>query len=68
MEKLLSWLPLLICPLMMLFCMRGMFGGKKDCQSTKGQPDLAKKLESLELQNTQLIQEVNELKNKQIPS
>lgn len=29
MESLLAWLPLLACPLMMLFCMKGMFEGKK---------------------------------------
>lgn len=33
MDKLLAVIPLLACPLMMLVCMRGMFGGRK-CDDT----------------------------------
>lgn len=70
----LEWLILLACPLMMLFCMKGMFSGsgKKDCntknaQSTDTSTDVAslqKQMNMITEQNKLLLEEINELKDK----
>jgi cell division protein FtsB len=68
-----QWLLLLLCPLMMLFCMRGMHtGGKKDCHSNHSMhsnsssdeiQSLQKQLKTLQDQNMKLADEVKSLKN-----
>lgn len=63
-QQILSYIPYLICPLMMLFCMRGMFGFKKDCHTGQGEMDLKQKVEFLEKQNKHLLKEIGELKQK----
>lgn len=64
----LQWLLLLLCPLMMLFCMKGMsHGGKKDCHSHNKGKNLAdidglqKQVSNLIEQNTKLSEEVKHL-------
>ena len=56
-----NWV-LLICPLMMLFCMKGMFGGHKhhnhDSQSSKA---MEGKITHLELENEKLKKEIDAL-------
>ena len=56
----LQLLTLLICPLMMLFCMKGMFGHHKHHQS-HGTKDLDARLKSLELENGKLRSELDNL-------
>lgn len=65
-----QWLLSLLCPLMMLFCMKGMFtGGKKDChtkQSNNTSDDmkfLQMQVQQLQEQNRKLADEVSLLKN-----
>ncbi|WP_170007190.1 DUF2933 domain-containing protein [Bacillus fonticola] len=67
-----SWelLILLACPLMMLFCMKGMFSGNKESKEDLGsQPQqsdlqpLQNKMSELMEQNQKLTEEVNHLKN-----
>ncbi|MCM3164113.1 MULTISPECIES: DUF2933 domain-containing protein [Bacillaceae] len=60
---------LLACPLMMLFCMKGMFSGNKE-KETKGNQTQQSDLQSLQIkmadlieQNHKLTQEVENLKN-----
>ena len=64
-----SWelLLLLACPLMMVFCMKGMFSGNKE---SKGDQTQQSDLQSLQLkmadlmeQNNKLSQEMENLKN-----
>lgn len=66
MENFLSILALLVCPLMMFFCMRGHSGhGHKG----HGQPQdnhIDQKIQKLEEQNQQLLKEIGELKNKKM--
>ncbi|CAM3686799.1 hypothetical protein GCM10009865_43480 [Aeromicrobium ponti] len=58
----------LLCPLMMLFCMKGMFsGGKKDCtKKTSNSSDDIKSLhmqvQILQEQNTKLMEDMKSLK------
>ncbi|MFD2216548.1 DUF2933 domain-containing protein [Metabacillus endolithicus] len=59
---------LLACPLMMLFCMKGMFSGNKE-KETKGNPTQQSDFQSLQIkmadlieQNHKLTQEVENLK------
>ncbi|WP_394141623.1 DUF2933 domain-containing protein [Cytobacillus oceanisediminis] len=53
-----EWLIYLLCPLMMLFCMKGMFsGGKKDC-NTKKTSNSSDDIKSLHMQ-VQILQEQN---------
>ncbi|MEW9668070.1 DUF2933 domain-containing protein [Ammoniphilus sp. 3BR4] len=65
-QQILSYIPYLICPLMMLFCMRGMFGSKKDCHAGKEESTLVKKIEFLEKQNEQLQRELSEIKKRNV--
>ncbi|HCM88450.1 MULTISPECIES: DUF2933 domain-containing protein [Vagococcus] len=53
------WLLLLICPLMMIFMMKGMHGGHGNHQEVS-QEDF----EELKTKNQQLSQELNEIKSK----
>lgn len=57
-----EWLLYLLCPLMMLFCMKGMFtGGKKDCHSKQvnvqnsDMKSLQMEVENLREQNVKLM-------------
>jgi Protein of unknown function (DUF2933) len=60
-----EWILLLLCPLMMLFCMKGMFtSGKKDCHGSKEMADLKKQLNVMKEQNRSLIEQVNHLNKK----
>lgn len=57
-----DWLPLLmllLCPIMMIFCMKG-HGGHKHHNSHMAE-DINKKMSSLELENSKLRKEINEL-------
>lgn len=65
-----EWLLYILCPLMMLFCMKGMFsGGKKDCNSkkTSNSSDYMKSLQmqmqNLQEQNMKLMNEMKSLKS-----
>lgn len=60
---------LLACPLMMLFCMKGMFSGSKD---SKGNHTQQSEIQSLQIkmadlmeQNHKLTQEIDDLKRNQ---
>ncbi len=57
---LLQLLTLLICPLMMLFCMKGMFGHNKHHHSYTSK-DLDDRVKSLELENGKLRKEIDTL-------
>ncbi len=62
-QQIISYLPALLCPLMMLFCMRGMFSKEKNChQKPQQSDDIRMKMSNLEEQNRKLIQEIQELK------
>jgi Protein of unknown function (DUF2933) len=65
-QQLLNILPLLACPLMMMLCMRGMFGGQKSCHKDGEQNNLLQKLEALEKQNLELRNELNQMKNQKM--
>ena len=56
----LQLLTLLICPLMMIFCMKGMFGHSKH-HHTHGTKDLDARLKSIELENGKLKREIETL-------
>lgn len=55
----LSYLLLLLCPLMMIFCMKGM-GGHKHHHSHSSK-DLDTKMSKLELENEKLRKEIDDL-------
>ncbi len=62
-QQIMSYLPALLCPLMMLFCMRGMFSKDKDCHKKPQQNgELQQQMSHLEEQNRKLVQEIQELK------
>lgn len=63
MDKFLNLLPLLVCPIMMLICMGGLFGRKKNCHTHGNGNDLAEKVDLLVKQNMELQRELHELKN-----
>lgn len=56
----LSYLLLLLCPLMMIFCMKGHLGGHKHHDSHSS-IDLSKKMRNLEAENEQLRKEIDAL-------
>jgi Protein of unknown function (DUF2933) len=58
-----EWILLLLCPLMMLFCMKGMFTSGKSHDS-KEITDLKKQLDVMKEQNSSLIEQVNQLNKK----
>ncbi|MDF0727715.1 DUF2933 domain-containing protein [Cytobacillus sp. S13-E01] len=64
-----SWelLLLIACPLMMVFCMKGMFSGKKESKENLTQQSdlqsLQLKMADLMEQNNKLSQEMENLKN-----
>jgi cell division protein FtsB len=58
-----SWLNillLLLCPLMMIFCMKGMMGGHKHHDSNASN-DLHKKMATIEAENKKLRNEIDAL-------
>lgn len=64
-----EWLLYLLCPIMMLFCMKGMFtGGKKDCHSKQGNTStedlkaLQMQVQNLQEQNMKLMDEMKSFK------
>ncbi|MCM3409866.1 DUF2933 domain-containing protein [Metabacillus litoralis] len=66
-----EWLLYLLCPLMMLFCMKGIFtGGKKDCHSkqenikNEQMKSLQLQVHNLQEQNMKLINEIKLSKHK----
>jgi hypothetical protein len=63
MQQLLYLLPVLACPLMMLICMGGLFGRKKDCHKSGNGTELAEKVDLLVKQNMELQKELHDLKN-----
>jgi hypothetical protein len=70
-----EWLLYLLCPLMMLFCMKGMFtGGKKDCHSkqvnnsTDEMKSLQMQVRNLQEQNMKLMDEMKSFKQANVPS
>jgi hypothetical protein len=56
----LSYVLLLLCPLMMIFCMKGHMGGHKHHESHSS-TDLSKKIMNLESDNEQLRKEIDAL-------
>lgn len=56
----LSYLLLLLCPLMMIFCMKGHMGGHKHHDSHSSN-DLSKKMMNLETENEKLRKEIDAL-------
>lgn len=63
MQQFINILAFLACPLMMLFCMKGMFSSKKSCHKDNHQNDLSQKVDTLVKQNMELQKELNEIKN-----
>ncbi|MGM0878194.1 DUF2933 domain-containing protein (plasmid) [Bacillus sp. CMF21] len=70
-----EWLLYLLCPLMMLFCMKGMFtGGKKDCHSkqvnnsTDDMKSLQMQVQNLQEQNMKLMDEMKSFKQANVIS
>ncbi|MCM3443355.1 MULTISPECIES: DUF2933 domain-containing protein [Metabacillus] len=70
-----EWLLYLLCPLMMLFCMKGMFtGSKKDCHSkqvnnsTDDMKSLQMQVQNLQEQNMKLMDEMKSFKQANIIS
>ncbi|MGM0867508.1 MAG: DUF2933 domain-containing protein [Bacillota bacterium] len=70
-----EWLLYLLCPLMMLFCMKGMFtGGKKDCHSkqvnnsTDEMKLLQMQVQNLQEQNMKLMDEMKSFKQANVTS
>jgi hypothetical protein len=57
----LSYLLLLICPLMMIFCMKGLFGGHHNHKKSDVTNDLEQKVRHLEEDNKQLQRELEHL-------
>jgi Protein of unknown function (DUF2933) len=57
-----EWLVYLICPLMMLFCMKGMLPGKKNCHDSNELSAVKKQLEIVSEQNKKLSERLNSLK------
>jgi len=56
-------LPLLLCPLMMLFCMKGMFSGNKDKNKESNHQQVsATELQALQIQVADLIEQNHNLK------
>ncbi|WP_201715582.1 DUF2933 domain-containing protein [Rossellomorea arthrocnemi] len=69
-----EWLLFLLCPLMMLFCMKGMFTGrKKGCHyiQSKDSPEELKsfqeQMQRLQEQNIKLMEEINSIKQTDEP-
>jgi hypothetical protein len=65
MQQLLSILPLIACPLMMLFCMRGLFSGNKNANG-KGQTNSqagvsAQDFQSLQIKMAEMIEQNHHL-------
>jgi hypothetical protein len=67
----LSWelLILLACPLMMVFCMKGMFSGKKEAKGTEQPQVSSQEIQSLQIkmadmmeQNHKLMKEIESMK------
>ena len=57
----LQLLILLICPLMMIFCMKGMFGQKNHDHHSHSSNNLNDKMLNLELENKKLREEIEAL-------
>ncbi|MDQ0232404.1 DUF2933 domain-containing protein [Metabacillus malikii] len=57
----LQLLILLICPLMMIFCMKGMFGHKNHDHHSNSSNNLNDKMLNLELENKKLREEIEAL-------
>lgn len=57
-----EWLLLLLCPLMMIFCMKGMGGHKH--HSSHSSKDLNVKMTDLEQENMKLRKEIDALVKK----
>lgn len=64
-----EWLLYLLCPFMMLFCLKGMFtGGKKDCHSkqvntpNEDMKSLQIQMQELQQQNRKLMDEMKSFK------
>jgi hypothetical protein len=58
----LSYLLVLICPLMMIICMKGHMGGHKHNESHSSK-DTSNKIMNLELENEKLRKEISNLSN-----
>ncbi|MEA3321479.1 MAG: hypothetical protein U9Q88_15830 [Bacillota bacterium] len=64
-----EWLLYLLCPLMMLLCMKGMFlGGKKECNTKQSltsfdeMKSLQTQIQNLQEQNNKLMEEMQSMK------
>ncbi|MDQ0876586.1 hypothetical protein QFZ77_005245 [Paenibacillus sp. V4I3] len=63
MQQVINILALLACPLMMVFCMGGLFRKNKSCHKDQNQNDLSEKVDALQKQNLALIKEMESIKN-----
>lgn len=52
---------LLLCPLMMLFCMKGMFTGHKDSKITKQMNDSQQEIQQLQIKMAELMEQNQKL-------
>ncbi|MCY9666382.1 DUF2933 domain-containing protein [Paenibacillus alginolyticus] len=62
MQQVINVLALLACPLMMVFCMGGLFRKNKSCHNDQNQNDLSQKVDALQKQ-LDLIKELESIKN-----
>lgn len=69
-----EWLLVLACPLMMLFCMKGMFTGNKEKKESSPQSNVSQQeMQQLQIQMGEMMEQNNKLMNelesrKQSPS
>ncbi|RBP05329.1 DUF2933 domain-containing protein [Rossellomorea aquimaris] len=65
-----EWLIYLLCPLMMLFCLKGMFSGGKNCDNKKSSQvdfnSLQTEVKQLQEQNRILMNEVKSFSEKNL--
>jgi hypothetical protein len=59
----LLWLLLLACPLMMLFCMKGMFTGNKDSKKESSSSNVSQQeMQQMQIQMAELMEQNQKLK------
>jgi hypothetical protein len=57
-----EWLLYLVCPLMMLFCMKGMFTGNKDKKENSSQSNVSQQeMQQLQIQMGEMMEQNHKL-------
>jgi hypothetical protein len=57
-----EWLLLLACPLMMLFCMKGMFTGNKDTKNNSAQSNVSnQELQQMQIKMGEIMEQNHKL-------